>query len=247
MIHKEIAASNYSALSTVSYRPDTPGVFSLVLEVADQANNSIFVRQIFMFDPVSNITINDNSEFYVSSANNATEYQWQTNTLPIEVTWRNHFTNSLHDNGGFLNKVEKFPEETLETGHSSKSERVVKSVEDAYDDKDGRRRLVAVPNAHGIVAFHYAYMVDHMGGSTIQLTPNDSQFMSILEPEAESHVFPANTSDGYSMRIWVRALDIMGNQRDDELLLHFDSSPPVILNVTMERNIDNGTFPFSSR
>ena len=34
--------------------------------------------------------------------------------------------------------------------------------------------------------------------------------------------------DGDSLRVWVRATDVMGNTKTDSVLVHVDSSPPVI-------------------
>ena len=38
-------------------------------------------------------------------------------------------------------------------------------------------------------------------------------------------------ADGDSVRVWVRATDVMGNTKTDSVLVHVDSSPPVIQDV----------------
>ena len=46
-------------------------------------------------------------------------------------------------------------------------------------------------------------------------------------------------ADGDSVRVWVKAHDIMGNTVTDSLLVHVDSSPPIIEDVhLMKYNVD---------
>ena len=43
-------------------------------------------------------------------------------------------------------------------------------------------------------------------------------------------------ADGDSVRVWVRATDVMGNTKIDSVLVHVDSSPPVIKDVWLSRH-----------
>ena len=43
-------------------------------------------------------------------------------------------------------------------------------------------------------------------------------------------------ADGDSVRVWVRATDVMGNTKTDSVLVHIDSSPPVIQDVWLSRH-----------
>ena len=45
-------------------------------------------------------------------------------------------------------------------------------------------------------------------------------------------------ADGDSVRVWVRATDVMGNTKTDSVLVHVDSSPPVIQDVRLDRHGD---------
>ena len=42
--------------------------------------------------------------------------------------------------------------------------------------------------------------------------------------------------DGDSVRVWVKAYDIIGNTVTDSVLVHIDSSPPVIEDVWLVRH-----------
>ena len=47
---------------------------------------------------------------------------------------------------------------------------------------------------------------------------------------------PVTREDGDSVRIWVQASDVMGNTAADYVLVHVDSSPPIIEDVWLERH-----------
>ena len=46
----------------------------------------------------------------------------------------------------------------------------------------------------------------------------------------------ADRSDGDSVRVWVKAYDVMGNTAVDSALVHVDSSPPVVEDIWINRN-----------
>ena len=46
-------------------------------------------------------------------------------------------------------------------------------------------------------------------------------------------------ADGDSVRVWVRATDVMGNTKTDSVLVHVDSSPPVIQDVRLDQHGEN--------
>ena len=43
-------------------------------------------------------------------------------------------------------------------------------------------------------------------------------------------------ADGDSVRVWVRATDVMGNTKIDDVLVHVDSTPPIIQDVSLSRH-----------
>ena len=55
-------------------------IFSILLEARDVANNSRIARRFVIYDPDSEITLNTgkNEKLFVSSADESTDYQWQT-------------------------------------------------------------------------------------------------------------------------------------------------------------------------
>ena len=54
--------------------------------------------------------------------------------------------------------------------------------------------------------------------------------------QTETVDLDAVRSDGDSVRVWVRAFDIVGNTVDDSVLVHVDSSPPLTSGVSLARH-----------
>ena len=52
--------------------------------------------------------------------------------------------------------------------------------------------------------------------------------------------------DGLRMRLWVRAHDVMGHVATDSLLVGFDNTAPILINVDISRNT-KGSFKFNSQ
>ena len=44
-----------------------------------------------------------------------------------------------------------------------------------------------------------------------------------------------NSSDGDSIRVWVKAYDVMQNTAVDSVLVHVDSSPPIVDGMWLNR------------
>ena len=51
--------------------------------------------------------------------------------------------------------------------------------------------------------------------------------------QSEQILLDIPRADGDSVRVWVRATDVMGNTKTDSVLVHVDSSPPVIQDVQL--------------
>lgn len=100
---------------SMSYTPPNPGVFAMILEASDRANNSDYVSRYVVYDPSSTIEIQtgDHDIKALSGSKNAS-FKWQIlssssqSGLHLEFSWKGHFINRLHYEGGFLNKIEDY-------------------------------------------------------------------------------------------------------------------------------------------
>ena len=221
------------------YEPKEPGVYSVILEVNDKANNSRYTRRFSIFDKTSQITTSQTHRLYALSTLAETDYFWTT-TLDhtIQVTWVNHFINQVHEEGHFLAKILDYTPRL-----SDDIKRYdYKKIQPEFDDIDGHRNKSAIKNINSIVRFE----TNHGKRST----ENPPHGWVNVSPLKENHTFTLtgiNIEDGDSHQFWVRAYDIMGNTKVDTTVIHFDSSNPKVYPPVISLNIENGTYPFSSR
>ncbi|XP_060601820.1 uncharacterized protein LOC132755046 [Ruditapes philippinarum] len=232
-----------------SYKPEEPGMYSVLVETRDFANNSRIARRLVLFDDQSDIILNENPDgkLYVSSAVNETGYMWQTssegNDVTIDVAWSNHFINRLIEDNKLLYRVDSYPiqfKEIQDDGILYSQ----KFVQDSLDDNEGNRTLDAIENYHGIVKFEVATV----------LSIDDEEPKSTwknLEPFQEKTSFQLKLQEGSRVRVWVRATDVMGNIKTDSTLVRFDNTEPTISSRgddhMFEPNIESTKYNFSSR
>ncbi|XP_076090170.1 uncharacterized protein LOC143062305 [Mytilus galloprovincialis] len=231
-----------------TYTPPGPGIYSIILDVADKANNSRFARQFVLYDPVSNITTDETFKLYVSSAERETHYNWQSNVQnqmligpSLSVSWKGHFRNKFHEDNQLLNSINSFHVTAMDGMYH-------KDVDNELDDVSGKRTRKEIPNIHGIVLFEIAYAVDHQGGKTITEIPSAiSSWKKVDNLLHENQTIDVKRSDGDTVRIWVRSTDIMGNVKEDSTVVHIETTPPTISAVKIETNVNSTKFDFASR
>ncbi|KAL3832122.1 hypothetical protein ACJMK2_023795 [Sinanodonta woodiana] len=227
------------------YTPQNDGMYSVLLQAADRANNSKIVRRLVLYSPTSTISLNPNKNFriFVSTAVPGTNYMWQTATdgdkKNITVVWVNHFINKLIEDGNLLNKVNPYPiqfQEIQEDGILSSSKFV------KLDDNEGKRSTSEIPNNHGIIRFEIA--VSYSDGTNL---PTDGWFD--VANISEKYSFSETLKDGQTARIWVRAHDVLGNTIVDGTEVHFDTTGPIVTkdSISLVPNQVNGTYNFTTR
>ena len=96
----QVMASSYTPQY---YNLPGPGMYSVILEAGDLANNTKFVRRLVLFDPAPEITSDPNHNLYVRTASAAANYTYQNNASgDIVVTWDRHFRNAIHEDNALL-------------------------------------------------------------------------------------------------------------------------------------------------
>ncbi|XP_071102509.1 uncharacterized protein [Haliotis cracherodii] len=243
-IHGPIEVNQSSSASNsfqATYTPLQPGVYSFILEASDKANNSLFVRRIAIYDPVSNVTIDTRADnrLYISSADANGGYNWQDDpSRDIKVTWTNHFVNLMHEEGKWLNQVLAYPPQL---------ERFLKRIprDSGQDDHEGNRTVDAVPNKRGVIKFEIVYKKDSKAGVN-QSEPTTGWVDVGL---SETYTIPADAthlSNHDTVTVWVRATDVLGNTRIDSTRVNFDDTPPEVEQPVFRRNFQTNKVPFSS-
>lgn len=249
-VHAETVLHS-SSIQYPMFIPDVAGIYSVLMTIRDEANNSRIARRFVLYDPVSNISLNpnDNGKLFVSSAGEDSGYRWQTSVSDDDYTtfvvnWSNHFVNELHEKGKFLNTILPYPiqfEDLQDDGILMSK----KFVEDALDDYEGQLTRNGIKNFHGIIKFEIAQVYT--------LDTNEPQTgWDRIEPLAETYSFREKLSDGAGVRIWVRAYDVMDNKQADFTHVRVDRSKPAMTNETstdtkMVVNFQGGSFNYTTR
>lgn len=213
-----------------------PGIYSCILEVSDNANNSQYARRFVLFDRTSEITTQYDKPIQCTTASSASGYKWQTDGENIvHINWKDHFINTVHAHGHFLSTIGGFEPRLSDGGRRVD----YKKIENTFDDYEGKLTRNGIENINGIVKFEFAYQSLSADVSNLKWADLDlSENYTLTLPSSE---------DGFSQRFWVRASDVMGNTYEDTTVVYFDSSPPYIGVLSMQYNFLNGPFTFSSR
>ncbi len=202
------------------------GPYSFVLSTRDQAGNIHYSRRLLLFDASSSLEVDESLPLVVVSAVEGTDFRWQNSTsAPIVVRGRGHFYNSNLQLNNFLAPVANYSA----------------GIEPEYDHPldTGRYPRGGTPNALGVIQVSYAVVVDQVGGtsdeSMRQPTIFDSETTDLAIEAVE--VDPdTQVEDGDSVRIWFQALDFKFQEQVDSVLVHIDSSPPILQNLWLEWN-----------
>ncbi|XP_063420410.1 uncharacterized protein LOC134705618 [Mytilus trossulus] len=235
-----------SNISNLQFTPDLSGVYSCILEINDNANNSEYVRRIVIYDKTSDVSVNESRRLLVLSAEVQTNYTWQTIYSPtgisiINVTWEGLFSNQNHSDGHFLASV--LPYEPRLSDNMSRHG--YKRILSDFDDHEGTRTLNATDNINGITRFELVYEVVGLKKSQ---TPTTGWYEILPLMESTSVQMATGTvSDGDLLQLWIRAYDIMGNNKTKTSLLHFDKSGPDNFINDIQYNIEDGKTVFTTR
>lgn len=211
-----------------TYNLTQPGMFSVEVTVSDRAGNQEKARGLVLFDNSSQVTTTD-QPLHCSNGNHGTGKQWLQSTAdPLQIRWHGHFENQLHKQQGLLNKV--LPWDDME----------------GIDDTTGNRTTKVINNINGIVKFQIAYEVDDEGGKVVS-----ARGWTDVTPQSESfNLNIPNLDDGESVVVWVKAFDVLNNNKTDRIVIHVDTSRPLIGNSAFNKNEDRSQespYYFASR
>ncbi|XP_070557450.1 uncharacterized protein [Ptychodera flava] len=226
---KTCAHGTASQPFSCSVNVSDPGVYCVLLTVEDNAGNFEHTIRYLMFDNVNIPTIDVNYPMNLLSAEPDSGQRWQTNLQnshnvgpKISLSWKKHFKNEYHHMNNLLGEIGDFSP--------------IISAE--YDDLTGvpplTRSRQKIPNINGIVAYKICYAVDHAGGRT--LTDKPSRWFDVHNFVDEEVHLDIPRDDGDTVRLWVKGIDVIGHEIEDNITVHIDSSPPEIGDIYLTKN-----------
>jgi hypothetical protein len=225
------------------FTPPEPGIYSCILEVSDEANNTRYARRFVIYDKTSQVTVQDNNPLYCMSASEPSGYKWQTNinndingTTRVDISWADHFVNEVHEAGHFLSPVGRYQERLTDGGRRVD----YKKIEEAFDDFEGTRTRYGIENVNSIVKFEFAHQIPPVDLANIA-------WFEIPGLKQNNSLTLSGVNDGYDHQFLIRATDIMGNKMIDSTTILFDSTKPFIGEPELDYNVQDGSYDFSSR
>ena len=150
-VYKRTIGHSNNIPYTFRYTPDV-GVYSIILEVTDHANNSEYVRRFVIYDPSSNITTLEPMKL-VNAYDDTFEWQrWnEEGYTDIVFSWENHFINQLHHIGGYLNKINDYPPQLKDEQLEEEGNIFKKDINKYLVDPKSNRTQDEIANKKGIV------------------------------------------------------------------------------------------------
>ena len=206
-----------------SFELPVEGAYSILLQTLDNAGNIRYSRRLVLYDRSSTLNIDPTSPLTVTSALPQTNYRWQNSTQePIVVSGVGHFYNSLLQFRDLLAPV----------GDSFNG-----SLAEDYDHPltEGRYPRRGTTNALGVVRLRYDYSIDQEGGQSLSF-PDVLRFESRDDVGIQDISITPDLQDGDSVRVWFLASDYNTQEINDSVLVHVDSSSPLLVGLGLVRN-----------
>ncbi|XP_066299084.1 uncharacterized protein [Branchiostoma lanceolatum] len=206
-----------------------PGTYCFLLTVDDVAGNYQRARRFLIYDDVNNVTVDTHHPLWVDSAAANTSHLWQTDLqdslgrgTKVSLKWPGRYRNLFHHQHKLLAAIEPYDP----------------PIAAGYEEVTGlpplQRSRQAIPNTYGIMKVETVFAVDHAGGRNITTPPNTWTMVADVTPQRVD--LDITRVDGDSVRLWLRAYDILDNFVQEKVLLHVDSSPPVVQNFWLNRH-----------
>ncbi|CAG2241605.1 unnamed protein product [Mytilus edulis] len=159
------------------YEPHGPGVYSVILEINDRANNSEYVRRIAIYDNTSQIDTSETNQLFVSSALSATDYKWQILYAKDNIT-QIKYEARLSD---------------PENPHRHEYKRILAE----FDDNEGARTKSAIPNVHAIVKFEIIH--EKITRQKSEPLESNWRIVSPLQEHDTIDISPHTIDDGHAI------------------------------------------------
>ncbi|VDI62920.1 Hypothetical predicted protein [Mytilus galloprovincialis] len=193
---QEFNETDTNIIQYPTFSPTEPGVYSCILEVSDRANNTRYARRFVLYDNTSEVTTQNENPMKCTTASSSTGYTWQTNgDKTVQISWTDHFINTVHANGHFLNSISAYAARLTDSGRRND----YKNIENKFDDYEGKMNRNGINNINGIVQFEFAYQSPSSNVSNLSWTD-----LGLLE---NIILTLPSSEDGFSQMFWVRAID----------------------------------------
>ena len=229
-----LAIFNTSGIPVSMTLPEVAGPYSIVMRVADRANNMRVTRRLVVSDNSSllytatpNPPTSPNSMMQnVPSLNPEYVIFWQNDrTAPLSYQWEDFFMNDhIVDNPWWLNPVLTY------------SNQGVEFIYPEYDDVTPPMAVQGTLNAHGVIIFEYNLVRYQNGEFVYNETAAPTDTWSIIPNVATEYSQAQSGSvSGDAFVLWINAIDIFDHSLITNIILYTDFSPPMIIDLGLSK------------
>ena len=192
---------------------EQPHMFALYLWALDstqESPNYRIARRFVLVDNTSDVVTNDNYTMVVTTAYELADFEWQVELAPIIVRWAGRFYNTWHVHTNLLLPIRTDDNSSM-------------AITGVFEQETGELPVTGTDNVDGVVEFQYRYYKISEG--------DDEEIEWTAVPDPLSQTVTLSTlsiADGDTVSISIKAIDVMNNTLDDDIIVYVDSSPPTI-------------------
>ena len=211
-LDKHTLEMKYPSLSTKTKQPtetfvdlalrDEPALYTVVLEVHDEAGNVGRGRRFVLYDNSSTVALFGDKHLRSVTASSQTNYTWQTHHGSTCFNWTGRYYNTYHFGTNLLRTIKP-----------------ANNIFADYDQVTGTLPIAGTPNINGIVRFDFTWKLNNQSYQPYQ-TIADFYSQSLCED--------LPPSDGQSYTFQIKPVDINSRFLTEEYVVHVDRSPPDI-------------------
>lgn len=203
---------------TLTLPDQNPALFAILITVKDVANNVQQARRFVLYDNGSQINTADHNKLYSTSASPAKNYTWQIHNNQVCFSWVGRYHNNKYIHKNVLHPIRGDTH-----GH----------ISGKYEQMSGLLPVSGTPNVDGVTGFAYS-----LYKLPTQISVPQALFVNtIVSNTTGQHVCISHSpADGETLQFDLHLVDVVANRYNESLVIHVDTSPPVIENAWLVRD-----------
>ena len=202
--------------------PRQPALYGITVTTVDVAGNYKKARRFVYFDNSSKLMINHNNKLRFESANQDTNFTWQTNHGKICLSWTDRYYNNFNVLAT-NNVLKKLQQNVLYNG--------------IYEQTIGVLPINGTPNVHGLIQFSYRYKLENNSFTKRRQVPNFTR-QNLCET--------ISVQDGESYEFEIQSMDLKSQKLSEGKIVHIDASVPNINNIWLVKEDDRQLYVHNS-
>lgn len=190
--------------------PTEPALYTVLLEVHDNAGNVGMARRFVLYDKTSKVAVSQNNVLRSTTASAKTNYTWQVHHGSTCLNWTGRYYNTYHVHMNLLRQIKSDPH-----------------ILNSYDQTDGVFPVSGTSNIDGIVKFEYTWKLNN---------GEFGAYSAVSDIHSQSFCEYLSLKDGQTYTFKIKPTDINLRFLTEDLIIHIDRSPPYIDNIWLTKD-----------